>query len=164
MPADQQVHISIFLHRCKNNVLRCRNNVVRFVEAMSEKHPVWWEHLCTAIQQDLGGILAVWSYKTELSSRNSLPARVLPPASPCPHTITPCPSKMDLTGMESLWCADRAFLGAQKHTRLHFFEGSITGRQMGVISLQIHRERKGDGKSIVHVVWGVWLGSPPQHS
>lgn len=100
----------------------------------------------------LGGILAVWSYKTELSSRNSLPARVLPPASPCPHTITPCPSKMDLTGMESLWCADRAFLGAQKHTRLHFFEGSITGRQMGVISLQIHGERKGDGKSIVHVV------------
>lgn len=103
---------------------------------------------------------------TELSSRssrNSLPAPVLPPASPCPHTITPrtstCPSKVDLTEMESFWCADRA----QKHTKLHFSRALLLVSRWVYISLQIHRERKGDGKSIVHMVWGVWLGSTPQH-
>lgn len=104
---------------------------------------------------------------TELSSRNSLPATVLPPASPCPHTITPrtstCPSKMDLTELESLWCAERALLGAQKHTKLHFLRALLQAGRWVYISLQIHGERKGDGKSIVHVVWGAWLSSPPQH-
>lgn len=105
---------------------------------------------------------------TRLSSRNSLPARVLPPASPCPRAITPwtstCPSKMDLTEMESLWCAERELLWAQKHTKFHFLRALLQAGRWVYISLQIHGERKGDGKSIVQMVWGVWLSSPPQHS
>lgn len=152
MPADQQVHISIFLPWMQNQNAQMQKQCAKICRSYAKQAPKCGENTFTEAfsrtwedpghpeLQQSGAVI------TGISSRNSLPARVPPAASPCPRAITPhtstCPSKMDLRGMESLWWAERVSVGTETH-QTSFSEGSIRGRQMGVYISADPRRKEG---------------------
>lgn len=60
-------------------------------------------------------------------------------------------------------CRESSAGGTETH-QTPFSKALLQAGRWVYLSLQILGERKGDGKSIVHMVGGVWLGSPSQHS